>query len=43
MKRRETISRLYPDINSLKEAPLEELAQILPYDVAEDLYNKLHN
>ena len=42
-KRKEVISRLYPDINSLKEASLEELNQILPGDVAESLYNKLHN
>ena len=42
-KRRELISRFYPDINSLKNATLEELGQILPKDVASDLYNKLHN
>ena len=42
-KRRELISRFYPDINSLKNATLEELGQILPKDVALDLYNKLHN
>ena len=41
-KRRELISRFYPDINSLKEATVEELSQILPKDVALDLYNKLH-
>ena len=42
-KRKEVITRLYPDINSLKEASLEELSQILPSEVAESLYNKLHN
>ena len=42
-KRRELISRFYPDISSLKEATIEELSQILPKDVAIDLYNKLHN
>ncbi len=42
-KRRELISRFYPDISSLKEATVEELSQILPKDVALDLYNKLHN
>ena len=41
-KRREIISRFYPDINSLKSATVEELSQILPKDVALDLYNKLH-
>ena len=41
-KRRETLSALYPDINQLKNASLEELAQVLPQDVAETLYNKIH-
>ncbi len=43
VKRRELISRFYPDISSLKEATIEELSQILPKEVAIDLYNKLHN
>ena len=42
-KRKELLTRFYPDISSLKEATLEELKQILPLDVAESLYNKLHN
>ena len=42
-KRRELLSRFYPDINSLKEATIEELSQILPKEVAISLYNKLHN
>ena len=42
-KRRENLSRLYPDITSLKEATLEELRQILPEEVALSLYNKIHN
>ena len=42
-KRRELLSRFYPDINSLKEATIEELSQILPKEVALSLYNKLHN
>ena len=41
-KRRELINKLYPDINKLKEASVEELKQILPDEVATDLYNKLH-
>ncbi len=42
-KRRELISKFYPDINSLNEATVEELSQILPKDVATSLFNKLHN
>ena len=42
-KRRELLSKFYPDISSLKEATVEELAQILPQEVAKSLYNKLHN
>ena len=42
-KRKELIQKLYPDINELKNATLEDLNQILPEDVAEELYNKLHN
>ena len=42
-KRKELIQKLYPDINELKNATLEDLNQILPENVAEELYNKLHN
>ena len=42
-KRREVIAKFYPDIVSLKNATVEELGQILPDPVAQDLYNKLHN
>ena len=42
-KRREVIAKFYPDIASLKNATVEELGQILPDSVAQDLYNKLHN
>ena len=42
-KRRELISRFYPDIAELKKANIEELSQILPKEVAVNLYNKLHN
>ena len=41
-KRKELINKAYPDINALKEATVEELSQLLPKDVAEELYNKLH-
>ena len=41
-KRKELINRAYPDINLLKEATVEELSQLLPREVAEELYNKLH-
>ena len=41
-KRKELINKAYPDINALKEATVEELSQLLPMDVAEELYNKLH-
>ena len=40
-KRRELLEHFYPDINSLKEASLEDLSQILPKDVATALYDKL--
>ena len=41
-KRKEMIYKTYPDINLLKEASVEELAQILPQEIAEQLYLKLH-
>ena len=41
-KRKELINRAYPDINLLKEATVEELSQLLPKEVATELYNKLH-
>ena len=41
-KRRELLEHFYPDINSLKEASVDDLSQILPKDVALELYNKLH-
>ena len=40
-KRRELLEHFYPDINSLKEASVDDLSQILPRDVAVALYNKL--
>ena len=41
-KRKEEIKKAYPDINSLKNASIHELSQLLPSDVAEALYLKLH-
>ena len=42
-RRKDMIYRAYPDLNSLKNASLEDFEQILPSDVANALYNKLHN
>ena len=42
VKRKELINRAYPDINLLKEATVEELSQLLPKEVAIDLYNKFN-
>ena len=42
-KRKEMIYRAYPDLDSLKTASIEEFSQILPKEVAEALFNKLHN
>ena len=41
-KRRELINKAYPDISLLKEATVEELSQLLPKEVAQELYDKLH-
>ena len=41
-KRKEIINKAYPDINLLKQATVEELAQLLPIDIARKLYDKLH-
>ena len=42
-KRKEMIYRAYNDLDSLKNASIEEFSQILPKEVAEALYNKLHS
>ena len=42
-KRKEMLLRAYQDLNSLKNASIEEFSQILPDEVARALYNKLHN
>ena len=41
-KRKELLQKAYPDISLLKEATIEELMQILPKEVAIELYHKLH-
>ena len=41
-KRKELLNKAYPDISLLKQATVEELSQLLPKEVAEELYNKLH-
>ena len=41
-RRIQMIKKAYPDIVELKNASVEELAQIIPMDVALSLYNKLH-
>ena len=41
-KRKELLNRAYPDISLLKEATVEELSQLLPKEVAQELYDKLH-
>ena len=42
-KRKELLIKAYPDIVTLKEATLEELGQLLPEDVALELYKHLHS
>lgn len=42
IKRVEMVKKAFPDINDLKEATLAQLEQILPPEVALNLYNKLH-
>ncbi|MBE6141826.1 MAG: excinuclease ABC subunit C [Erysipelotrichaceae bacterium] len=41
-RRAQMIRKAYPDIVELKNASINELAQIIPLEVAEALYNKLH-
>ena len=41
-KRKEMLYRAYPDLDSLKNASIDEFSQILPREVSEVLYNKLH-
>ena len=42
-KRIELLNKIYPDINALKEASLDELAQLIPLKTANELFEKLHN
>ena len=41
-RRKEMIKKAFPDIADLRNASITELSQIIPLDVAEKLYNKLH-
>ena len=41
-KRIELLNKTFTDINALKSATLDELAQVIPPQVAEELYKKLH-
>ena len=40
-KRIELLNKLYPTIDSLKNASIEELKQIIPEKSAIELYNKI--
>ena len=42
-RRREILEKSFPDINTLKEATIEELEQYIPSEVARALKNKLNN
>lgn len=42
-RRIQMIKKAYPDIQDLKEASVEQLSQILPKEVAQSLFDKLHN
>ena len=41
-KRKEKLVKAFPSIKELKEATLEEIKQIIPEDVANELFAKLH-
>ena len=41
-KRKEKLVKAFPSIKELKEATLEEIKQIIPEDVANELFTKLH-
>ncbi len=41
-KRKQTLFARYPSLDDMKKASIEELRQILPYDVARHVYDKLH-
>ncbi len=40
--RKEAIMKLYPSVSDLLNASVEELSQIVPLKVAQDIYQKLH-
>ena len=41
-KRKEKLVKAFPSIKELKEATLEEIKQIIPENVANELFAKLH-
>ena len=41
-KRKNTLYEIYKDIKAIENASLEELSQILPKEVAKNLYDKIH-
>lgn len=41
-KRKNLIYETYKDLKNLEDASLDELAQILPLSIAEELFNKIH-
>lgn len=43
MKRKEALQKAYPSVSDLLSATVNELAQIVPISVAQDIYNKLHS
>lgn len=42
-KRKNILFKTYNDLDSLKDASIEELMQLLPKELASQLFNKLHN
>ena len=42
-KRKELIRKHYPSFDDLKKASLDEFRQLLPKDVAKNLYDKINN
>ena len=42
-KRKELIRKHYPSVDDLKKASLDEFRQLLPKDVAKNLYDKINN
>lgn len=42
-KRKKQLLNRFKSVKKMKEAPIEELMEILPEKVAEELYQSLHN